>query len=167
MMFSETYLPVGLTKWVKHFFTQYKNMYVLNSATRSKIWNRNFCQLAYKLTRITKVSFHFRWRTYINQTEFITSKRIVEFWYTIFEIYKRFWEREKCSILFVLRAFKDKCYMMSRHQLRVPEVRVSGAPAQEEDRDDSPAALPPFALTLATIPRRRHSWICGWVLQYI
>lgn len=51
--------------------------------------------------------------------------------------------------------------MMSRHQLRVPEVRVSGAPAQEED-DKPPTALPPFvSLTLASIPRRRHSWICG------
>ncbi|CAG9560348.1 unnamed protein product [Danaus chrysippus] len=45
---------------------------------------------------------------------------------------------------------------MNRH-LRVPEVRVSGAPVDE----DSPAALPPFALTLPSIPRRRHSWICG------
>ncbi|VVC92851.1 unnamed protein product [Leptidea sinapis] len=42
--------------------------------------------------------------------------------------------------------------MSGRHQLRVPEVRVSGAPAQDED--DPPAALPPFALTLASIPRR-------------
>lgn len=49
--------------------------------------------------------------------------------------------------------------MSGRHQLRVPELRVSGAPAQEED--DPPTALPPFALTLASIPRRRHSWICG------
>ncbi|CAH2238935.1 jg13743 [Pararge aegeria aegeria] len=49
---------------------------------------------------------------------------------------------------------------MSRHQLRVPELRVSGAPEQEEP-DNPPSALPPFALTLASIPRRRHSWICG------
>ncbi|CAK1553569.1 unnamed protein product [Leptosia nina] len=48
---------------------------------------------------------------------------------------------------------------MNRH-LRIPEVRVSGAPDQEEP-DDPPTALPPFALTLASIPRRRHSWICG------
>ncbi|KPI97960.1 hypothetical protein RR46_11081 [Papilio xuthus] len=49
--------------------------------------------------------------------------------------------------------------MSGRHQLRVPEVRVSGA---QDDVDDPPAALPPFALTLASIPRRRHSWICGF-----
>lgn len=49
---------------------------------------------------------------------------------------------------------------MSRHQLRVPELRVGGAPALAQD-EDSPAALPPFGLTLASIPRRRHSWICG------
>lgn len=52
--------------------------------------------------------------------------------------------------------------MNRHHQLRVPEVRVSGAPAQDEhDHQDQPAALPPFGLTLASIPRRRHSWICG------
>ncbi|CAG9785150.1 unnamed protein product [Diatraea saccharalis] len=55
---------------------------------------------------------------------------------------------------------------MSRHTLRVPEVRVSGAPAQD-DQEDSPAALPPFALTLASIPRRRHSWICGGIVQCV
>ncbi|CAF4777334.1 unnamed protein product [Pieris macdunnoughi] len=47
---------------------------------------------------------------------------------------------------------------MSGRHLRIPEVRVSGA---DQDEDDPPAALPPFALTLASIPRRRHSWICG------
>ncbi|KAG7299372.1 hypothetical protein JYU34_016309 [Plutella xylostella] len=50
---------------------------------------------------------------------------------------------------------------MSRHQLRVPELRVSGAPPEPQPEDDTPRALPPFALTLASIPRRRHSWICG------
>ncbi|KAJ2938237.1 hypothetical protein O0L34_g17579 [Tuta absoluta] len=51
---------------------------------------------------------------------------------------------------------------MNRH-LRVPEVTVSGADCDEPE--DAPAALPPFALTLASIPRRRHSWICRCVFH--
>ncbi|KAJ2938236.1 hypothetical protein O0L34_g17578 [Tuta absoluta] len=47
--------------------------------------------------------------------------------------------------------------------VHVLEVTVSGADCDEPE--DAPAALPPFALTLASIPRRRHSWICRCVFH--